>query len=454
MVKKSDKIPVTRQKAPDFDSIENYDQFKMYSWSRAELSKICKEHGLLFVGSAKKLNKVIEAYFNGKKIPPRRNWYTNMVLLSYVNETGITMGFDLVLFAVTLIVTVIGIINKVNGQDDLYYVPFFVFGVTGLIVACLMIYWGQDLNVIMSYIPKCGDRRFTRAQVDEQANSSGTKNLGYEDILLAPDMLIGVTAGITAVAYEDIASLQVRQRWHTERIGPRGSTKYREYYTYKIYVKTNKGKRIAISYSTQDAESAADRLYEYCKKYNPGAELLDMKKSSMATDDSAKQITEGEGVRKSVDRAVEQQFLTKISVGEDLRKRFIGWHIRFALILIPESLLASAAAGALIYAALRFLHRIRGVSLILPVLFFPIYAIYNLFSSLNTVRKDDIEFYSGEILDKNDKGYFIKGVDAYRFSFIKKMRPDIEPGVGDPVILARFKDEFSLIGSEKNEKCS
>ena len=57
--------------------------------------------------------------------------------------------------------------------------------------------------------------------MDEQANSANTVNLGYEDILLAPDMLIGITAGIVAIAYEDIASLQVRQTWHNERIGPR-----------------------------------------------------------------------------------------------------------------------------------------------------------------------------------------------------------------------------------------
>ena len=132
---------------PDFDCIKDYDQFQKYSWSRAELSNICKEHGLLFVGSEKKLNKVIEAYFNGEIIPPRRNWYTNKVLLGYVNKNGLTMDFDLVLLAVSLLITVIGIISKLNGADDLYYVPCFVFGITGLIVALSFTIWGQDLYV-------------------------------------------------------------------------------------------------------------------------------------------------------------------------------------------------------------------------------------------------------------------------------------------------------------------
>jgi hypothetical protein len=85
----------------------------------------------------------------------------------------------------------------------------------------------------------------------------------------------------------------------------------------------------------------------------------------------------------------------------------------------------------------------------LPALLFPLYAIYNFFSTLSSIRKDDIEFYSGEILDKNDKGYFIRGVDCYRFHFIKKMGPDNELGVGDRVILARFKNGFSLISDIK-----
>ena len=430
---------------PDFDSIKDYDQFKEYRWSRAELRNICKEHGLLFVGTEKKLNKVIEAYFNGERIPPRRDWYTNKVLLSFVNENGLTMGFDLVLLSVNLIITIIGIINKVNGADDLYYVPCLGFGITGLIVAVAFIVWDRDLNVIMSYFPVCGDKKYTRAQVDEQANFDRTECLDYADILLAPDMLIGVTSGIAAIAYEDIASLKATQTWHTERIGPRGSTKYREYYTYKIIVKTNKGKKIAISDSKRAAECAAQRVYEHCLKYNPQVKLLPMRKSSMAPDESKRQVTEGQGVKHSVDRALEGQFLIRISVEEDIKKRFIGYHLRVALILIPESLLASAIAGAFLFVAVSLLSTIRGISILLPAFLFPIYAIYNLFSTLRSIRKDDVDFYSGEILDKNDKGYFIRGVDCYRFHFIKKMSPDNELNVGDHVILARFKDGFSLI---------
>jgi hypothetical protein len=270
----------------------------------------------------------------------------------------------------------------------------------------------------------------------------------YEEFLLAPDMLIGVTAGVAAIAYEDIASLQVRQKWHTERIGPRGSIRYRDYYTYKIIVRTNKGRKIAISHSKGAMESTAERIYEHCLRYNPGVELLDMKKSSMAPDESARQVTEGKGVKCSVDKAVKEQFLINVSVTEKTRKKFISYHIRSALILIPESIVAAVVSGICVFSAVRILRNVRGIAIVLPAVFFPVYAIYNLCSVLNLIRKDDIEFYSGEILDKNDKGYFIKGVNGYRFNFIKKMQPDNESGTGDPVILARFGDGYSLISED------
>ena len=47
-----------------------------------------------------------------------------------------------------------------------------------------------------------------------------------------------------------------------------------------------------------------------------------------------------------------------------------------------------------------------------------------------------------------NKGYFIKGVNGYRFNFIKKMQPDNESGTGDLVILARFGDGYSLISED------
>ena len=57
--------------------------------------------------------------------------------------------------------------------------------------------------------------------------------------------------------------------------------------------------------------------------------------------------------------------------------------------------------------------------------------------------------YSAEITGKSKKGYGIKGVNHYEFGYIRKLKPDNEPQIGDRVILARFKDDFSLISDNR-----
>ncbi len=392
-------------KRTEFDSIKTYAEFKKYKWTWNDLVSICKEHGLKYQGTEEKLLKVIEAYFNGVKIPPKRNWYSNVVLNSYVNDNGVTLLFDFVALLVSAVLLATGIINMIMGKDELTYVLPLAFGAPVFVLALVWSYCGRDIDVIKSYFPACGDKRFTRAQVDEQANLKESKLLDYGDIILAPDMLIGTSAGVTAVAYEDIASLQVKQTWHTERIGPRYSTRYREYYTYKIIVRTSKGKSVAISRSETDACYAVKAVHEHCLTHNPDVKLLGMK------------------------------------------KKLIWHHLKTALIIIPVALLVGAAAAFLLYMFLGRVHNIRIFSPLIPALFFPVYAVYNLISTLITIGKDDIEFYSGEIAGKYDLDYAVKGVNGYRFGYLKSLKPDTEPKEGDKVIIARFKEDFSLMKS-------
>ena len=55
---------------PEFDNIEDYDEFSKYYWYRDELIKICRDHGLKAPGGKIELNKIIEAYFSGERILP------------------------------------------------------------------------------------------------------------------------------------------------------------------------------------------------------------------------------------------------------------------------------------------------------------------------------------------------------------------------------------------------
>ena len=85
---------------PKFEDIKDYAEFSKYYWYREELIKICKEHGLKAPSGKIELNKVIEAYFSGKKILPekktvirkKKNVVTELTLETGLIECGFTFG--------------------------------------------------------------------------------------------------------------------------------------------------------------------------------------------------------------------------------------------------------------------------------------------------------------------------------------------------------------------------
>lgn len=81
---------------PKFDDIQDYEEFCKYYWYRDELIKICRDHGLDAPSGKIKLNKVIEAYFAGKRILPKRKSRKNKgaVVTNLTLDTGlIACGF-------------------------------------------------------------------------------------------------------------------------------------------------------------------------------------------------------------------------------------------------------------------------------------------------------------------------------------------------------------------------
>ena len=433
----------------DFDKIKNYEEFKRYKWTWNELKEICKNHGLKFVGTEKELTRVIESYYNGVVIPPRRTWYTNKELSTFVNENALMNGLTLSLSFVSVLMCSIGIINMARGLDDTHYVLYLAFGIPLLIMAILCVQGDRTFEVFKSYFPKCGDKSFTREQIDEQANSEDSEYISSAGIILAPDMLIGTTLGVAAVAYEDISHLRIKQTWHQERIGGRYSNKYREYYTYKITVITKTGKAVGIAKTTENPDKILDKIYPYILKYNPEMQPPELKNSLLAPDNKPKQVTEGKGIKTDVDKALNEQFLTRITVNEETKKRFIRYKLRAALVLIPISFAIAAGAAGLFFLIWRVPRLSRGTAPLLIGILFPFYAIYCFFKTLISIRKGDIDFYSGEVVNKREDGYVIKGL-SYNLGYIEKMKPEPEPYIGDKVIIARLMNEYSLVAEKSN----
>ena len=57
---------------PEFSEIKSFEEFSKYYWYREELQKICRTLGLKSDGMKIELNKVIESYFNGEKLLPKK----------------------------------------------------------------------------------------------------------------------------------------------------------------------------------------------------------------------------------------------------------------------------------------------------------------------------------------------------------------------------------------------
>ena len=83
---------------PDFNDINDFEQFKRFYWYREELIKICKAYGLKHDGSKIELYKVIEAYFSGERILPQKKKkaskasVTELTLDTGLIECGFTFG--------------------------------------------------------------------------------------------------------------------------------------------------------------------------------------------------------------------------------------------------------------------------------------------------------------------------------------------------------------------------
>ncbi len=151
----------------------------------------------------------------------------------------------------------------------------------------------------------------------------------------------------------------------------------------------------------------------------------------------------------TINEAVKANIISKISVSEELKKRFIGSQKATALLLLPASILVFAVVLGLIILFVSVLHffvfSIKILLFVILCLLFPVFAVYNFFSTMSAIRKDDIEFYMGQIAGKTDKGYKVRGLEALDLNYLNKMKPATDPGMGDNVIIARIKDEYNLI---------
>lgn len=138
-----------------------------------------------------------------------------------------------------------------------------VFGITLWILVALMMGWGGTLNLLKALRPACGETRYTPEEIDAQANMEASVWVGGLGICLSPEIMIGTVKGVTAVKYDEIAHIGVRRKLHV--------TEKREYYTYRVVVKTTNGKKLIFSDTKVIGFRGMDYdiIYKTCLEHNP-----------------------------------------------------------------------------------------------------------------------------------------------------------------------------------------
>lgn len=146
------------------------------------------------------------------------------------------------------------------------------FGITLLYMCCVWELFSESVYALRDLCPACGKPRFSAADIDAQANHPEVVWYSGCAVYAAPDILIGTTCGITAVAYSDIAEVCITRKSNTRLVGyPTRSSffqkrNYRKFNTYRITVTTKEHKRLYISNGTSagDINALKAKILEKC----------------------------------------------------------------------------------------------------------------------------------------------------------------------------------------------
>jgi len=148
-------------------------------------------------------------------------------------------------------------------------------------------------------------------------------------------------------------------------------------------------------------------------------------------------------VKFTVKEAVSNQSLTPISVSEELQQEFIKKSRSASWKLLPVSIIVSAVVSVILFLLVYFLRFFVISFLGIMCIAFPIFAVYNIFATAKAIKKQDYEFFSGEIVGKTDNGnYKVRGIEEQNIGVLIGKK---DYDAGERVIVARLNDELSII---------
>ena len=136
-----------------------------------------------------------------------------------------------------------------------------VFGLTIIVVACVGMHETGILNMFKHIFPACSGKIYNAKKIDELANDPDTLLIKEVGVYATPEALIGINKGLTVVCYDDIASISLKAKHHSENLSHRTgrsrsvsmavyhalTDRYKEWNTYYIIVKTKNHRRLVLT---------------------------------------------------------------------------------------------------------------------------------------------------------------------------------------------------------------
>ncbi|MBO4680742.1 MAG: hypothetical protein J5623_02435 [Clostridiales bacterium] len=148
-------------------------------------------------------------------------------------------------------------------------------------------------------------------------------------------------------------------------------------------------------------------------------------------------------IKFSVNSAINDQSLIPATISEELEQKFLRKAKASSIKLIPTSFLVAAVIIVIVFLLVYFLHFLVVSTLGFLCVIYPIYSIFDAIATSKAIKNHDYAFYYGEITGKTDNNnYIVKGLEEHKISVLFGQK---EYNAGDRVIVARVKDDLSLI---------
>ena len=144
--------------------------------------------------------------------------------------------------------------------------------------------------------------------------------------------------------------------------------------------------------------------------------------------------------------AVGKQLLSPVTVSEELEQKFVKKARSSSIKLVPISIIVSVVILTIAVLLVIFLNRVVFSAIGIIAVFFPFYAIYDMFATGKALKNHDYEFLTGEVIGKTDNGnYIIRGLEGLPIAIMFGKK---EYNPGETAIVARVKDDLNLISEE------